>query len=367
MQNNLFLYDQVKSTLLNRIAIHKWQDGEQIPAEPVLCQNLGVSRVTLRRAIDELCAKGLLKKLHGKGTFVSSGVDIKRTDSKIWKAILLDDSIYHQVLSGMEDFAHKHDYAIIFANGKPTRLETQIKRGKENNVAGYLIRPSLTGDLKNTANRDVIAHLSELRNKKIPLVLINRILKRYKFDAVGTDNSLGGFLATKHLVGHGFNKIAYLSLPSHYEDRFRLQGYQVAMKAAKKVQIIKKIDYTEKRLGYKAARELLRDKKPQAVFAFNDQMATQVFWAARELGLTIPEDIAVVGYDDQNAIFTPSIGLTSINQSLFKIGYMASELLLKRIKGDWSDFPIRIRVKPTLVIRESCGCRDSSVTNASSE
>lgn len=351
------LYGRIKENLREKFLNGKKQMGEQLPTEPFLCKAYSVSRITLRRAVSELCAEGLLEKIAGKGTFVTARKSERRNPKKAIKIILPDNQLFRQILVSAEEFAHRKGYDVIFANIDTADLQDHTERGEENGVSGYILMPSFFGSLKSAANQKTIKALSNLRAKKVPFVLINWVLKKFKFDSVGTDNRLGGFLATQHLIEHGRKNIAYLSFPLNQEDRLRIIGYQEALKKLSKGKIIiKEIRKWEENYGYLEAKELLLQEKPEGIFAFDDMAAAQIFWAARELGLKIPEELALVGCDDCAFSILP-IGLTSINQNLPRIAILATKLLLRRADGDWSDFPENMVVKPSLVIRQSCGCR----------
>lgn len=350
-------YNQVKERLKKEFLSGKSQEGQQLPAEPVLSLRYGVSRVTLRRAIEELCADGCLKKIHGKGTFIL-GHQKKREFRKIWKIILSNHPLFSQLILTIENFAHQHDFEIVFANNETADLENHIKRGVENQIAGYFLMPHFAGSLKSEDNQKAIKTLMELRLKKVPFILINRNLRKYKFDVVESDGYFGGFLATQHLIEHGYKRIAYLSSSFHPQHYSRLLGYQDALKKSNMNEFIVK-DIIHGKNIHNDARELISGEKPRAIVALNDWIASEVFIAAEDLGVKIPEELAVVGYDDMKEPLYSRLSLTTIDMNLFQVAEQAAELLFRRTNGDWTDFPRKIKVRPALIVRQSCGCKIS--------
>lgn len=137
-----------------------------------------------------------------------------------------------------------------------------------------------------------------------------------------------------------------------------MAGYQDALREWKINKVIVEDIKTPEGDGiYKQVKQLILRERPEAIFAFNDRTAVQTLWVANELSIKVPEELAVVGYDNLSEPYSPSVALTSIEQNSWRVARLASKLLLRRLQGDWSDFPQKIMVKPTLVIRQSCGCK----------
>lgn len=360
------LYDRVKTSLKEGVLNGKISIGEQLSPEPVLCRHHGVSRITLRRAITELCSEGLLKKIHGKGTFVVTNQS-KLTTGRIWKIIISSKNLYnpksifsYPIFHSISNFARQYGYETIFTEVTTSGWESQLKQDTKNGVAAFCFM--LEDSSNSTAFLKINRFISEIKSRKIPVVIMQRVPKNKKVDAVWTDNYYGGFMATQHLLEHGFKKIAYLSSPSNPYNFLRLSGYRDALKKRKiRNVIIKEIkNYKGDNWGYQEVKELIQKEKPEAVFAFHDRTAVQVLWTANSLGIKVPEELAVVGYDDLNDFYGPPIGLTSVNQNFSQVAKLTAELLLKRLKRNWEYFPEKIEVKPNLVIRRSCGCNHQS-------
>ena len=170
-------------------------------------------------------------------------------------------------------------------------------------------------------------------------------------------------MMTQHLVDLGHRRIGYINgLEDWIDSQNRLAGYfDVLVKNGLPVDeaLIKYGDWGVES-GYKATQELLAigkgpDQRPEAIFAANDIMALGAMYAIQEAGLTIPNDIAVVGYDDRDFAAWIRPALTTVRMPSLEMGEAAARLLLQQIAGE--DLEDATQVPGTLVIRESCGAK----------
>ena len=193
----------------------------------------------------------------------------------------------------------------------------------------------------------------------MPLVLLGRDIddsEGYPVDVVGSDNIKGGYIATKHLIKLGHKKIACLLGPQRIKVNLeRGIGYLRAMGEAKLKVYHELIDYGDFKLefGFKKTLEMLEGPiKPTAFFAANDLTALGVMRALRTLNLSVPKDVSVVGYDNTILAEMTDPPLTTVNQQMRKMGYLATELLIKKIKGERSTGE-RVVFDIDLVVRRS--------------
>ncbi len=204
--------------------------------------------------------------------------------------------------------------------------------------------------------------LQEIINRHhIPVVVIDNKAEGIKTNTVLHDNIDGAYVLTKHLLEHGHRKIACVTGPlAETSGKERLEGYKKALMEygiAIEVQFIK-VSNWRVHGGFDATMELMQDmsQKPSAVFYANSQMALGAYKAFKKNNIRIPEDVAVVSFD--NLDFTDAIEppLTTLDSVEEKIGLLASEMLREIILNKDED---RIRerlVKAGLCIRKSCGC-----------
>jgi len=178
-----------------------------------------------------------------------------------------------------------------------------------------------------------------------------------QFSAI-PDEQFGAQLATAHLIRAGHRRIGYINGPEHfYASEVRLQGYQFELAKAGipyDPDLVARGDWQVDG-GYAAARQLLHAvPRLTALFAGNDLMAAGAIYALRDAGLHVPQDVAVVGYDDReiSRIFRPA--LTTVTLPCYEMGEASAHMLLERMAGG-SDAGEEVKVRGQLIVRQSCG------------
>lgn len=188
-----------------------------------------------------------------------------------------------------------------------------------------------------------------------PIVSIDPLASNPNYPAVHATNYQGATDAMEYLLGLGHRRIGYISGRAELESsNRRLMGYRESLEKAGIVideTLIASGDYTTN-TGIECARKLLSlPQPPSAIFASNDQMAIGVFQAAQEMGLRIPDDLSVIGFD--NITESKYMGLTTVDQFISEMGYVATHMLIKIINGIPLDDQT-YRMQTQLVIRNSC-------------
>lgn len=256
---------------------------------------------------------------------------------------------FSEVLRGIEHMALKHGYQVILGD-----TENNIEREKE--YVELMYKKQADGVLLLTARMDSKS-LKELSDS-FPMVLACEYVDELDIPTVSIDNISGARKLTEHLINAGHKKIAYISGPMNVIlSRDRLRGFQQAMAQYDfpvDPSYIQEGDY-EIESGYNQMVKLLAlEDPPTAVFVFNDEMALGTIKAVQDHGLKVPEDIAVVGFDNLKmaTIFSPQ--MTTIDQPKYEIGQRATNMLLTLMKGGSLEKK-KIVLKDELIIRESCG------------
>jgi LacI family transcriptional regulator len=201
----------------------------------------------------------------------------------------------------------------------------------------------------------IVAPVAGEFNIDAPIISIDPLASNPNYPSVHATNYQGALDAMDYLIGLGHRRIGHISGRSELESsNRRLKGYRDALERAGilvEEHLIAAGDYTTE-TGIKCARELLSLKKhPTAIFASNDQTAIGVYQVAQELGLRIPEDLSVVGFD--NISESKYMGLTTIDQFISEMGYVATQMLIKLINGEQIESQT-FRMQTNLVIRSSC-------------
>lgn len=201
----------------------------------------------------------------------------------------------------------------------------------------------------------IVAPVAGEFNIDAPIISIDPLASNPNYPSVHATNYQGALDAMKYLLDLGHTRIGHISGRSELESsNRRLKGYRDALENAGihvDEQLIVSGDYTTE-TAVRCARELLSlENPPTAIFASNDQSAIGVFHVVEELGLRIPEDLSIVGFD--NIPESKYMGLTTIDQFIEQMGYVATERLIKLINGE--TLPEQTyRMQTQLIVRTSC-------------
>jgi DNA-binding LacI/PurR family transcriptional regulator len=350
-------YKEIKNMLAAEIA--KMNCNDRLPSRSQLCKRLDTAKATLDKAINELLAEGLLYSKGGVGTYVAGANEKSPIHTGNWGVIVRDvrEAFYAGIVRGVEDVAQRHDINIILCNSDYdlNKQEYYIKRLSNSDVSGIIIVPVTSGDTEE--NYRLFCQLNEL---KMPFVFCsNRNTEGINAPVVVSNDYYGGYIATKHLLEKGYRNIAYISYVKYRTSVERCQGYMTALLESG-IKINPKIVAVEVQsqalaYGYEAMQKILASgEKVDAVFCFNDKVAQGVYQAIAEAGLTVSDDIGVIGYDNTDICEKLTPAITSVNFKNLELGNKAAEVLYKRInKEDLSDFQFYL-VQPELILRDSC-------------
>jgi len=195
-----------------------------------------------------------------------------------------------------------------------------------------------------------------LRKRKVPFVLIDRMLPGLDAHFVGVRDEEIGALATRHLVEQGCRRIAHIRGPAISTGTGRLRGYRRALAEAglrAGPEYVVSGEHSDAS-GYKAMIQLLGlDQRPDGVFCFNDPVAAGAIKAILAAGLDVPGDIAVIGAGNVHYSDLLRIPLSTVDQSCSLLGETAAQVLIRSIESDGPLPPERILLPPQLVIRDS--------------
>lgn len=253
------------------------------------------------------------------------------------------------MVKGIEDGAQEKGYNIILCNTDEQykKEEAAVQVLLEKRVDGLLITPA------QKKNEDIL----KLKEKRIPFVLVGRHFDDLQTNYITTDDVTGSFLATEHLIKEGHRKILYINGPLHISSAWeRLAGYKRALLeyGIEYDQKLVKGNTTEMEEAYKLTKEVLsQGLNFTAIFVYGDVLALGAMHALHEAKLGIPDDIAVVGYDDIKFARVSHPPLTTVRIPRYQLGKKAINLLLEEIIKKSSRKFHRVVIKPELVIRKS--------------
>lgn len=261
---------------------------------------------------------------------------------------------FHQsasaILSRVMDVTYDENYDILiqpYFPGNSRSRNKLVSLINEHRIDGFVSTPPCDAD-------EFIADM--LVTYKVPLVQINPINRSERIPYVAGDDYQGAYALTEHLIGLGHRRISFLMGPRNMRSSFdRLYGYRAALDTHQIPQDPAWEENTEFTFdgGYTAARLLMeRSPKPTAIFAGNDEAAYGAMFAIQEMGLRVPADISVCGYDDLALSKNIWPGLTTVHQPVEEIIELAVRRLIGILKGEARDSG-PILVSSHLVIRGS--------------
>lgn len=371
MQNNIIyndpspLYEQIEKIIKNKISSGELKPGDQIGSHHELSKEFNVSLITIKKALSNLVKDKVLFTRVGKGTYVAEkkGISVDLSKHKTIGLVLqeLTHPFFTKIVHGLEERAYELGFNILISNssGKIEKEERQIEHFRNIGVDALTIG-SLSLQYRAT---DAI---NKLHDDNFPYAMFS-----YMHDPdywyVGSDQELGGFMATEHLIKLGYKSIGYAHVgKGNLLSEVRKNGYARALMEYDLPYVSEKIfclsdEYTDKsmnrfELGYKFGKEFVFIyNKPEALFLYSDLVALGFAQAVQEAGMSIPEDIAIVGFDNIEIGQFSSVSLTTIEQPANKIGKTIVDVLDRRLSG--KDISNRIIFKPSLVVRDSCGSK----------
>lgn len=330
----------------------------QKPTIADVARNAKVSKATVSRVLNDVASvdpslrkrvTSAIKKLNYQPSRAARTLKKNLLDVIGFLVPSITDTIFGAVLQGAEDFAYQNKMGII-AYSTADSLERQkmyLENLQSEQLAGLILVPAPNTDL---------AFLLSIQSKGIPIVLFDRKIEGFQGDHIASDNFQGAFMAVEHLIDNGYKRIATIAGSQNVSSGIeRLNGYREALtsKGLELDQELIKFGNFDEHESYKATKALLSQAtKPDAVFVANDSMTIGALHALKDLGINIPNQLAVVGFDEQPLANLLHPTLTTIEQEATALGHEALRIFLDRIQNP--DRPNRTVLMPTkLNIRES--------------
>ncbi|MCG8970288.1 substrate-binding domain-containing protein [Streptomyces sp. CL12-4] len=345
-------FRQLARELRERIRQGTWPADSRLPTEKQLAESSRTSVSTVRRAVDELVAEGLVVRRQGSGTFVLPP-DAPGPNRALVGVVVPDTAFYYpRVLQGIEETLSAAGARLLLAcSGYDQERESKdLQDMFDAGVDGLLVVPTLTGP---EAAEHYLARLAAL---PVPAVLVERRGTSLgdTNEYVCTHHEAGAYDAVRHLAALGHRAIGLALRDPSPTAAPVAEGFR---------QATAELDCTT--TEFRATREewspatadrclaALRAAGVSAVVCFGDRQAAMLVGAARRAGLTVPGDLALVAYDDEIADLA-DISLTAVAPPKHLLGITAAETLLRRL--DNPALPRRrVLLRPGITVRQSCG------------
>jgi len=321
-----------------------------------IAKKAGVSITTVSRVLNEK-EEGMSSKTREKVQKVMEEVDFQPNQfarglvtkqSKIFGLIIpnISNPYFPELCRGVEDEANEREYSLIICN-------SDDQSDKEKRYLRLLEEQQVDGIIFSAKDTLEPSDEEQLSRAKIPFVLVDRGKNENKHSSVFLDNDKGGYLAGKHLIELGHKKIACIIGPKSISlTNERLEGFKRAL-AESGVELLPShiIEGNfQMEMAYQKSKDLLVTKEVTAIFAFNDVMAFGVYRMAHELGIHIPRDLSIVGFDDIPLVSALIPKLTTIRQDTYLMGREAVKLLIQKLENNEQK---AVMFNPSLIVRES--------------
>jgi len=263
----------------------------------------------------------------------------------------LEIPFFASVAYSIERAAAAHGYSIILGN-------SDWEHDRESILLQNLIARQVDGLICISAGMSV-TQIEPLVNVGTPVVTFERKLLDSGLDAVSIDNYRGAHIATRHLLQLGHRRIAIITgRAMSIVSEERLEGHHDALRdfgLEPDPDLVFAGDYLPETGRVAAQKILFLQERPTAIFAFNDLMAMGAMRVLAERGLSVPAEIAIMGFDDIPLCQYTNPTLTTMRQPLEKMGSLAVDLLLQRIRSEDHYKAKHVRLQPELIIRDSTG------------
>ena len=285
----------------------------------------------------------------------SSARQLRAGRSRTLAAVVMDiaNPFFTDLVLGAEDYGHERGYSIQVSNSaqQPVRERNHLQLLEQQRVGGVLLAPI----------RGLSDQVRQLRRRGIPVVLLDRAGDTTDLCSVSVDDVEGGRIAVQHLLDQGHTEIALVGGPGDLEQvADRRRGAELARSRHGNARLlVLPTPALDAASGVAAAGDLAAlpaAERPTAVFAANDLLAVGLLQGLLTSGLRVPEDVALIGYDDILFAASAAVPLSSVRQPGRDLGRRAAELLLAEIAAAEQDEPhehAAVRFQPELVVRRS--------------
>lgn len=289
----------------------------------------------------------------------ANAVNLKKRTTRTLALFIpdIENPFFTSILKGFEGKSFKNGYNTIVC-------DTDENFELEKSYTQMVLEKRIDGVAVSTISRTK-EHLDDIVNRKIPLVLIDRKIRDFNVDIVCGESRQGSRDLVNHLIQEGFKKIAIIIASQHLStSRERIEGYKSALSEAdieinpSYIKVDKQNDGYSREAAFQMTKELLTEcnddsVRPDAIFAGNNLMALGVYQAIRKVGLSVPEDIAIVCFDNLNLTFEIEPFFTAAVQPAYTMGMMAADILINRIEENYQGNVQQVILKPEIEIRKS--------------
>lgn len=340
------MYQQIKRDIEQQILSGQIKVGDKLMSETQMLEHYHVARMTVRAALAELVSSGCLAKERGRGTFC---VAVPQ-QTKCSIDVMLDTSDNYfapYFLSGISRVLDREGYQLVLNDTRDSleMFEKLLPQIVSRGSSGIIIQPYRGVQMLSDG---LLQELDRCQSIGTPIVTIDGKFRDLDFVGYMTDDVYGGKLATEHLIAMGHRRILGLFRSSYRDSVFRTRGYCRAMEEHSLTPQILDADGDYQ----PALQALLQSRQITAIVCYNDLLAVDCYHLFAQIGVRVPEDVSLVGYDD-TALATAALPqITSVTHPKDLMGEDAASCLLQMLRGE-TVVPRQHLYQPELIERQS--------------
>ena len=325
-----------------------------------IAEKLSISPSTVSRSLKDHpdisvktrnAVKELAKLLGYKPNLIALNLKNSRTNTIGLLVPEIEHHFFSTIINGIEEVAYQNNYNVLIVQSNESYLREVLNT---QTLLGNRVDGMLASFSKETKD---FSHFQQLIDNEIPLVFYDRAVDNLHADVVVVDDYSGAYNAVKHLITRGCKRIAFYSAPQHLilgKDRYN--GYVDALEA-NNIKFDKNLVYSCDTFesAIKISQSILKKvDRPDGIFAVNDLTAVGIMKVARKLGINIPDELKIVGFENSKSGSICDPELTTVDQFGYNLGKKAMTILLDRIKKDSHDYkPVKHVIKTKLIVRGS--------------
>lgn len=359
------LYNKVRNEILKIIIERQIGSNELLPSEGEIAELCNVSKMTSKLALNSLAEEHIIYRIPRRGSFLAD-VDLNKIRSMVdsnstsnyssvksnYLALVIPkmDSYCGNIVRVILTAAEAYNYHVVvkYSDGV-SETEEQIlsEISKVPEIMGVILFP---GD-NNTCGIELLSY----KVHNYPIVIVDRVYKEVEFDSICHDNYQGAKDAVSYLIRKGHSKIGFISksISNVTSREERYQGYMAAMMEGNKRIRLESVQTNDNMVLVSELKEyLINNDSLTAVFCSDDYIAVYLYYAAGELGKSVPGDLSIMGFTDNEILNYIPLKMTTVKQPVEELGTQAIEVLMDKI-ADSSRPPRTIRIKTDIIERDS--------------
>lgn len=341
-------YEVVINDIKNRVVNRLLVPGDKLMTEQEMTNYYKVSRITVRQAIASLIHSGMLYSKQGKGTFVAQNTNAAANKKNLISLILVDSSkVLMNMIEGVEKalLGSNYFFTLHISNADPVYEKETCQKAINEGVSGIIIFTSHENNNKE--------FFTKLVNNNFPIVFIDKLPSVAPAHYITTDGFSSMLALTNYVISLGHTRLAYYASRESATIEQRIQGFYAAAKN-NNLDILKSnviVDENYKDCQVFLENLIRQENRPTALICGNDNEAVQCIKKLKSLGLNVPRDISVTGFDN-TAEAERDYSLTTVKQDFNKIGQLAAKTILRQLETNVTD-KYTVFVEGPIIKRES--------------